>query len=434
MRLSVMLVVACVSMVGCLSVQRASADAGALIDGADAGLELVWPSRWGLESAGPGVVVEIDGPISAWRGGRHGPWHHRVPRGDDERIVRALAAGRVGEGGYRYRMEGFGAFVFERDPDVPVPPDEAVPGRSEPAFMFVFASGKNVGEREGETLIEVGRTWFAFYDHRRGGEPADGDAGNGVVMLLPGLFGVPEGVVDIVVATMRQRGWNVIRMLAPPARFVERVDLVLDPGERAEESAAEASALLMDRLAETAYAAEGALDYVLDRRPGLAGLPRAIVGGSAGAMSLPAVVRRDPDAYGAAVLIAGGANVLEIVATSSYTKPVGALDFEWAGYENGGTPDRETVREFAEKYLGHAPLDGYHAAAEMRGTLPVLMLQASGDRAVPAALGDVLWDRLGEPERWMTPGSHLTLFMSLWLHTPRIMDWLDSRLVDGVEP
>lgn len=387
----------------------------------------VWPARWGDDKPGlgKGVIVEVEGPLSAWKPARHGPWHHRLPRDGDDRIVRALAAGRADGAGYRYRMEGFGSFVFVRDEDAP-PPGPV--GRSDPAFMFVFASGRVDRAKGDEPHVDIERTWFAYYDHRRGGSPAPGDAGNGVVMLLPGLFGVPENVVDIVVSTMRQRGWNVVRMLAPPARFVERSDLELDPSSEA--SARAVAAELMHRVAESAYASEAAMAYVLERMPELEGLPRAVVGGSAGAMALPATVMRTPTLYDAAVLIAGGSNILDIVARSTYTRPVQALDFRWAGHADGTMPDRITLDRFTTMYLDHAPLDGAHAAAALEG-LPVLMLHAGGDRAVPADSGDRLWKTLGEPERWVIAGNHLTLFLSLWMHTPRIMDWLDAQTRGG---
>lgn len=251
----------------------------------------VWPERWGDgdPGVGKGVVVPLDGPLDAWSPRRHGPWHARVPRGGDLEQVEALASGRAGEAGYRFRMEGYGAFVFERDPDIPAPDEDAEIGRSEPAMLFAFVSGRpaeDAGDAGdgAEPHIEVERTWFAFYDHRRGGAPEAGDPGLGTVMLLPGLFGIPEPVIDLVTSAMRQRGWNVIRMLAPPSRFVEKTEIELDPDDPA--SPAEAAGVLMHRIAETAYAAEGAWGHVLGERPDLGDLPKVVFGGSGGAMAL----------------------------------------------------------------------------------------------------------------------------------------------------
>ncbi len=434
---------------GCLSIEAASGgrmeartlsltgmddDAGvgkAITPAPDA---TVWPRRWGdeIDGLGKGVIVPVAGPLEAWSPRRHGPWHSRLPKGNDEAFVRALAKGRAGEGGYRYRLEQNGAFVFERDPEIPEPPEGRPADRSEPSAMFVFVSGRVEGaDANGQTDVGIDRTWFAFYDHRRDGRPDAEDPGIGTVMLLPGLFGIPEPVVDVVTSTMRQRGWNVIRMLAPPARFVEKTEIEIDPD--APESARAAAAELMHRVAETAYASEAAWGHVLALRPSLADRPKVAFAGSGGALALPAVLRRDRERYDGAVLIAGGANILEVVTRSTYTRPVDALDFAWSGYEWGETPPDGVIGPVTEEYLRHAPLDGYHARAWI-GDLPLLILEASADKAVPTANSDLLWSRLDRPERWTIQGNHLTLFLSLWLHTPRILDWAEKAVLHGGEP
>lgn len=415
------------------SVGDAAAPARGVEGGSGVGDSVVWPARWGDGVAGlaKGVVVPLYGPLGAWSPRRHGPWHMRIPRANDTEMVGRLAEGRAGGGGYRFRMEGRGAFLFERDESVPVPASGALLDRGEPSAMFAFVSGRLDPESEaGEARVDIERTWFAYYDHRRGGRADPADPGIGTVMLLPGLFGVPVTVVDIVTATMRQRGWNVIRMLAPPARFVERTEIELDPDRP--ETASEAAGELMHRIAESAYACEAAWAHVAGLRPGIAERPKLVFGGSGGALALPAVVRRDPGRYDAAVIIAGGANILDVVTRSTYTEPVDALAFEWAGYGNGERPPRGEMDAFTELYLGRAPLDGYHAGAWMSG-LPVLMLEASGDRAVPVENSRLLWERLGKPERWEVRGNHLALFLGLWLHTPRILDWVESRVLAGGE-
>lgn len=427
-------ILTCVAAVspGCMTVRNAPASAPAeaahkAIDDGD-----IWPRRWGDDrpGLGRGVVIPVEGPLSAWSPRRHGPFHQRLPDKEDEKIVRALAEGRVGDEGYRFRMEGFGAFVFERDPDVPPPAEGAPPAHDEPAFMFVFASGRIDETQPASPHVDVQRTWFAYYDQRRDGHPDADDPGKGVILLLPGLFGVPEKVMDIMVATMRQNGWNVVRMLAPPADLVARTDLVLDPANG--DSPRQAASELMDRIAETAYSSEAAMRYVLGERPELRGRPKVVLGGSAGAMALPAVMKRDPDLYDAAVIIGGGSNILDIVSRSTFTQPVDALEFDWAGEPKGETPPRDVLDTFTASYLKYAPLDGANAAGAFKGK-PVLMLQASADEAVPRDSGDRLWSLLGEPERWLVQGNHMTLFLSLWLYTPRMMAWLDDHVL-RVEP
>ncbi len=386
----------------------------------------IWPARWGDDKPGlgKGIVVPIDGPLSAWEGVRLGPWHHRLPRRNDEPVIRALAKGRADAGGYRYRMEGAGAYIFDRKFDAPDPDDTRI-GRNDPSFMFVFASGQVEpagGGMPDEPRVDIERTWFAFYDHRRGGRHAEpNDPGKGTVVLMPGLFGIPVQVMDTMVATMRTDGWNVVRMLAPPARFVESKQFVLDPGDS--DSPRKAAAYLMNHIAETAYAAEAAVEYATERRPALADLPTVLIGGSAGALALPAAMRRAPDRYDAAVIIAGGANLLDIVLRSSYSEPIDALRFSW---KDNTEPTPETRERFFSAYLKNAPLDGANAAPAFAGK-PVLMIQGMTDEAVPSDAGDRLWKTLGEPERWMVQGNHMTVFMSLWLYTPKIMAWLDQR-------
>jgi hypothetical protein len=117
----------------------------------------VWPRRWGDEIADrqndsvKGVIVPVEGPLKAWQPRRHGPWHARLPRGNDTELVAALANGRADEQGYRFRMEGNGAFVFERDPDIPSQTEPV--GRSDPAEMFVFVSGRIEEEETGSSSV-----------------------------------------------------------------------------------------------------------------------------------------------------------------------------------------------------------------------------------------------------------------------------------------
>lgn len=430
------LLLAVLVMLGCMTVQSpgrsvARVTAPLAIGTRADDAQPAWPPRWGDDrpGLGKGVIAEVPGPLRAWAPYRHGRWHQRLPRGADERIVLALARGRADEEGYLYRLEGPGAFVFERDHDRPAPPFISR-RREDPSFMFVFASGRNAGQEHGRPRVEIQRTWFAYYDHRLAGRSDRDEPGLGTVMFMPGLFGVPEFVMEVLVQTMRQRGWNVIRMLAPPAGFVAQSELTIDPGENAPESAHRVAQELMDRIAESAYATEAALEHVLARRPALRARPKVILGGSAGALALPAAVMRS-GAYDGAVLIAGGSNILEIISRSTYTKPVNALDFRWVGLDENARPDRETLERVAAMYLDHAPLDPHHAAGALAG-MPILMIHASGDDAIPPDTGDRLWRTLGEPERWIIQGNHLTLFLSLWTYGPRIMDWLDKNLV-GVE-
>jgi fermentation-respiration switch protein FrsA (DUF1100 family) len=116
---------------------------------------------------------------------------------------------------------------------------------------------------------------------------------------------------------------------------------------------------------------------------------------------------------------------------SNYASWVQAIQFDWVG----GEPDRSrrdrVMESLSEAYLEHAPLDGYSLAPQLRDK-PVLVLHGSTDKAVPAAYGDQLWERLGEPERWVFPVGHEILFVTLNAQTARIMRWLDEHLPERV--
>jgi fermentation-respiration switch protein FrsA (DUF1100 family) len=76
-------------------------------------------------------------------------------------------------------------------------------------------------------------------------------------------------------------------------------------------------------------------------------------------------------------------------------------------------------------YLAAAPLDGYHTAKVLRDK-PVLMLHGALDRAVPAVLGDLLWERLGRPERESMQVGHEMLFLSVAEKLTEISAWLTA--------
>jgi predicted esterase len=271
------------------------------------------------------------------------------------------------------------------------------------------------------SAISIQRTWFAYYDPA---PAADGTPREprGVVLIMPGLLGTPRGTFELAFAAMRQRGWAVLRMLAQPSRFLERTVVVLDADDL-EGTAQRIARDYSERAAECAFAVEAAFDYIESIRPGLASLPRVALGGSGGAMTLPTVVAREPGRYAAAVMLAGGADLWLITSRSNYADMIGATALR---YRDRALTDDEH-RRLDELYLQHAPLDPFHTAKALHGK-HVLMLHGAGDRAVPADLGDVLWERLGRPERWSFPVGHELLFMGLPSQFPRILDWLDAAL------
>lgn len=290
------------------------------------------------------------------------------------------------------------------------------------AMMFVSARQETRAgfalNPDGLTSITVlQRTWFALYD------PGKGPA-RGIAVVMPGIFGTPEAVFDQVVRHFQSRGWVVLRMMAQPSGYTERLDVDIHPGPEAERNAATLLARAFDdRAAECAYAVEAALAWAEEKRPEVRGGHRVILGGSGGAMSLPPVAARLPGTFDAAVLIAGGADFASIAATSNYEDWIDSVHIRWSGQV--GTPQQ--IRSLSDAYLEESLLDAYHTAPALKGTR-LLVLQASRDKAVPATQQELLWQRLGEPERRLLSMGHETLFVSLPLRMSGIMDWLDDAL------
>ncbi|GAB4385312.1 MAG: hypothetical protein Kow0022_10730 [Phycisphaerales bacterium] len=419
-----MLGLAVLALPGCVRIQEA---AGPVRFGADASATAprsngertagsIWPKRWSKVPGARGAIVPLDGPLSEWVGVRLGENHYLRSTPLDARDVEALARVAGKNTGYQYELEGPGAFIFKS-----VEFDwEKRATDSSPDAMFKFISGRPVGSKQGVEEVMIERTWFAYYDAAASTPP------RGLIVIVPGLFGVPEPVNDRFVEICRADGWAVLRLLAEPSRYTERVRFEIDLADL--DSAAQAIAdEFAQRAAETAYAVDAGVRHVHALRPGLRSKRHVLIGMSGGAMASPTVYALDPDRFDAAVLIAGGANFLLINEESNYAGWIKAIDFDWKGAELSADEKTRVMKDLAEKYLARCPLDGYHLAPQMRQT-PVLVLQGSNDRAVPAKYGDLLWERLGKPERWLYRAGHEWIFLTLNSVTPQILKWLDERL------
>ena len=393
-----------------------------------------WPKRWGDDRAGaPGVIVSIEGPLdglAAARVGRHGRLR---PDTADLAQLRALAETHAA-GPYEYRFEGPRSYVFLR-------PERRLPERYEraaaraagpnrpdaPDGLFVFVSGRDArngtaGGAHTPPRVEIQRTWFGVY------RPVTGADARGTILFLPGLFGVPGFINNAIVRAMQRDGWTVVRMLAPPSRFTER-EVITVEGPAGIAGAAEVAAnSLDDRVAETAYAAQAALEHARAQAPDLSNPPTVLYASSGSALAAPAVAARLEGEIDAAVLVAGGAGLVSIVTGSSYAGWVDGLQFEWEGF--GDRPDRIYTFLLEQRYLRLSALDPYNSAGALEG-VPTLLIHAAGDRAVPAPRGEVLWERLGRPERWTDPVGHTLLFLTLHTKTGRILRWIDDALGGG---
>ena len=209
-----------------------------------------------------------------------------------------------------------------------------------------------------------------------------------------------------LIEELGRRGWWIVKIATPRVWWYESQPWYI--GSRADipNVAQKLAGVLDDLVAEPAYAAEAALDYLAEHHPEVPQSPLIMMGCSAGALVSPAIVARMPDRFDAAVLVGGGANLLEISQKSDLTDA--GIRFAWPDDQPRGAWREELFRE----YLKFSKLDPYHTARFLRDK-PVLMLQANLDITVPAENGWLLWQRLGRPDRYTHIGEHRTLFLTL---------------------
>jgi predicted esterase len=405
-----------------------SAAAPARPESPDAGADAAdrWPARWGPPDAGPdaprGVIVASDHPAASLRPAHLGRFHHLRTSETEYRQAEQLAKGLGIDDGFRFEAEGPGSLVF-LPPLEDQPPEPAADASGE-AELFVYVSGRPTPDSTpDDPRIALERTWIALYD------PATPEP-RGTILLIPGMLGTPQPIIEGMVRYWRNSGYAVVRFLSHPSRFTERVEVPIAAGE--EEAAGRLLAEIYDqRTAECAYAADAALGHVFARREALADKPVVLVGMSGGAMVLPTVYAYAPDRYDAAVLIAGGLNFLRISAESNYADWIDAISLDWDPEDPAsvGRPTNERLARVSDAYLAASELDATHTAEDLAG-VPVLMLHATKDRAVPSDLGEALWRRLDTPERWVFPVGHELIFMMLPTQAERLTAWID-RAVDA---
>lgn len=284
-----------------------------------------------------------------------------------------------------------------------------------------LASINNVGGNDVSDSARSGRrpwvvnlrgTWMRL------DEPLDGAARGLVIHLTSyGGFAYEKPVLD----ELRSRGWAVLWVDSSTVR-PETVRIPVDPNDL-DAAARVLAGHIDDRIAEIAYAVEAGLEFIARERPFIPLSPLAVTAYSAGALAAPAVVALMPHRTDAAVLVGGGANILEIAQRSSLTD--GGLRLEWP--EHPPTPS--TRQRLFNAYLKAARLDPYWTSEFLRGK-PVLILHAMFDRIVPAANGDLLYYRLGRPARMNFMLGHALLFYRLPSQARTIADWVESAAPD----
>lgn len=373
------------------------------------GFDGAWPSRLAADPAAPlGVVRVLDEPVRRWSGKRRA-WN--VAPDDSDWKDAASFIGwieRSQPGPHEVKFEDSGAFVIDLSPN---DADRPVLPLVKPTEYLQFASAQSRDGRE----LRLERTWFAFYD-----APA-GVRAKGVVVFLPGLLGTPPGTIEQFVRAVNSQGWAVLRMLAQPSRFLERIDFEIDPRQDLSGPGRLIADAFDHRIGECAFAVEAVMKHVSSMRPTLGALPRVAVGFSGGAITLPAVVARESGAYAGAAIIAGGADFFLITVQSSYTPMLNAVKYRW----RDRAPSAGEVLALDREYLRASKLDPYNACAVLVGR-PVLIIQGGVDSAVPSHAGDLLWERLGRPERMVVPLTHELLFAKLPSEFSRIEQWMSD--------
>ncbi len=420
----------------------------------------VWPRRWGVPRRGAsryGVITRIKGPIAPLRHGEESAKKVEEEMVQDIRTLLDARRSPSWRDSVTAVAEGRGSFVYQYERPqqecVDTPPTAA-------AFFLKFISGTRVrepgeaepaaarvpGARGRAYRVQMQRTWIGYYPPvvAVGSAPARASDGltasttplattapatppppRALVVVLPGIFGTPATVVDQCVSTLRARGYGVVRLLAHPSRFTERVvfDHTGTSDEELEAFAARIAAELGDRVAECAYAIEDAVERIARERPETAGLTRIALGMSGGAMVLPTVVAKNPEPYAAAVLIAGGVDFCRVAVESNYAPWIEAVTIRW----QGRPLTKDQSRRLSEAYSRHAPLDSRFTIGAL-AEKAVLMLHALGDEAVPAELGEEMWLRAGRPDRWVFDTGHELLFATLSGHLAAVADWIDNAV------
>ncbi|MCC6228662.1 MAG: alpha/beta hydrolase [Phycisphaerales bacterium] len=380
------------------------------------GFDGAWPARLAADPAAPlGVVRVLNHPIKRWAGKRRA-WNV-LPDDADWKDAAAYIAWieRTEPGPHEVKFEDSGAFVIDVSP---TDADRPVQPLVKPTEYLQFASAQS---RDGKEL-KLERTWFAYYD-----APADMQV-KGVVVFLPGLLGTPPGTIEQFIRATNSQGWAILRMLAQPSRFLERVDFEIDPRQDLAGPGRLIAGAFDNRISECGFAVEGAMRHLFRVRPALSDLPRVAVGFSGGAITLPAVVAREANAYAGVAIIAGGADFFLITVQSSYTPMLNAVKYRW----RDRAPSAAEVSALDREYLRASKFDPYNCCSVLIGK-PTLLIQGGVDSAVPSHAGDLLWERLGRPERMVVPLTHELLFAKLPAEFTRIERWMSDAAESWTE-
>ncbi|MGE3109892.1 MAG: alpha/beta hydrolase family protein [Phycisphaerales bacterium] len=244
-----------------------------------------------------------------------------------------------------------------------------------------------------------------------------GKLSRGLVIHLSSLSGLEYELP--VVSELNARGWAVLVINASTARRDEP-PVYVNPDAGYAGAGRRLAAMIDNRVAEIAYAAEAGVEFLTDHKHLVQTSNLVVIGYSAGALTAPAVAELLGARVSAVVLVGGGANLLDISQRSTLTN--GGIELVWK--DNKQTP--EFMRQLCDAYLTQSKLDPYTLAPRLC-CKPVLMLHGAFDDIIPSDTGAMLRQRLGNCECYTYTLGHRGVFLFLPGQAKRIASWLDSR-------
>ena len=244
------------------------------------------------------------------------------------------------------------------------------------------------------------------------------EAPRGLAIILCGLGGMQHSS-KVLGHELLNDGWTVVYLYTVLNVPKYRMNVKLD----SENPIASAIELFDTKFCQVVAATKAIRTRMEQQLPSLQSAPLVLIGISAGALNTPAVYHELYEEVDAVVLVAGGANMFDIVQDGAFTN--------WKFTDSDGNKfSRQQLQTMNDEYLGTPSRDPFFLAPELPHD-KTLIIHAKWDAVVPAKNGEILWERAGKPERWMFPSGHLGLFMTFDWHTADITTWLDSKLNDS---
>jgi len=243
----------------------------------------------------------------------------------------------------------------------------------------------------------------------------------GLAYVLCGLGGMQHSS-RVLGKELLSDGWVVVYVFTTQNTPDYGASIDLQSKSSSHQYAAAAIELFDAKYCQVIEATQAIRELMENQFPTLHTSPIVLIGISAGALQAPAVYHTMKDDVNAVVLVAGGANMFDIVQEGAFTK--------WSFSHDDGIPfNKDDLQTIGTAYLDQLSRDPYHLAPNLPKDR-TLIVHAKYDAVVPAINGDLLWERAGKPERWIYSSGHLGLFMTFDQHAEDIVNWIGSVLED----